>query len=88
MIRLSSERTGAKASFGAIAPASLHPPPPGGRGQGLAGQDSGGKEKGGKLLGVIAHNLGNLLRRLVLPLAIQSWSLTSLQPRLFRPVVA
>lgn len=30
------------------------------------------------LLGVIAYNLGNLLRRL-LPLAIQNWSLTSLQ---------
>ncbi len=30
------------------------------------------------LLGVIAYNLGNLLRRLVLPPAIQSWSLTSL----------
>jgi transposase InsO family protein len=25
------------------------------------------------LLGVIAYNLGNLLRRLVLPIAIQSW---------------
>jgi len=36
------------------------------------------------LLGVIAYNLGNLLRRLVLPLAIQSWSLTSLQERLFK----
>jgi hypothetical protein len=36
------------------------------------------------LLGVIAHNLGNLLRRLVLPVAIQSWSLTSLQARLFK----
>ena len=36
------------------------------------------------LLGVIAYNLGNLLRRLVLPLAIQSWTLTSLQQRLFR----
>jgi hypothetical protein len=36
------------------------------------------------LLGVIAYNLGNLLRRLVLPVAIQSWSLTSLQQRLFR----
>jgi hypothetical protein len=35
-------------------------------------------------LGVIASNLGNLLRRLVLPLAIQSWSLTSLQQRLFK----
>src|SRR6185437_16610875 len=32
------------------------------------------------LLGVIAYNLGNLLRRLVLPVAIQTWSLTSLQP--------
>ena len=31
----------------------------------------------GLLLGVIAYNLGNLLRRLVLPVAIQSWSLTS-----------
>ena len=36
------------------------------------------------LLGVIAYNLGNLLRRLVLPPAIQSWSLTSLQHRLFK----
>ena len=36
------------------------------------------------LLCVIAYNLGNLLRRLALPLAIQSWSLTSLQPRLFK----
>ena len=36
------------------------------------------------LLSVIAHNLGNLLRRLALPLAIQSWSLTSLQQRLFK----
>jgi hypothetical protein len=36
------------------------------------------------LLGVMAYNLGNLLRRLVLPLAIQSWSLTSLQQRLFK----
>ena len=33
---------------------------------------------------MIAYNLGNLLRRLVLPVAIQSWSLTSLQQRLFR----
>ncbi len=33
---------------------------------------------------VIAYNLGNLLRRLVLPVAIQSWSLTSLQQRLFK----
>lgn len=36
------------------------------------------------LLGVIAYNLGNLLRRLILPLAIQSWSLTSLLQRLFK----
>jgi len=36
------------------------------------------------LLGGIAYNLGTLLRRLVLPVAIQSWSLTSLQPRLFK----
>ncbi len=36
------------------------------------------------LLGVIAYNLGNLLRRLVLPRAIQSWSLTSLQQRPFK----
>jgi hypothetical protein len=36
------------------------------------------------LLGVIAYNLGNLLRRFVLPVAIQSWSLTSLQQRLFK----
>jgi hypothetical protein len=34
-------------------------------------------------LGVIAYNLGNLLRRLTLPRTIQSWSLTSLQQRLF-----
>jgi hypothetical protein len=32
----------------------------------------------------VAYNLGNLLRRLVLPLAIQRWSLTSLQQRLFK----
>jgi hypothetical protein len=36
------------------------------------------------LLGVIAYNLVNLPRRLVLPLAMQSWSLTSLQQRLFK----
>jgi len=36
------------------------------------------------LLGVIAYNLGNLLRRLVLPRAIRSWSLTSLQQRIFK----
>jgi len=29
------------------------------------------------LLGVIAYNLGNLLRRLVLPSAIQDWSLST-----------
>jgi len=31
---------------------------------------------------VIAYNLGNLLRGLVLPIAIQDWSLTSFQQRL------
>ena len=36
------------------------------------------------LLGVVAYNLGKLLRRLVLPLTIQSWSLTSLQQRVFK----
>src|SRR5262249_58775916 len=36
------------------------------------------------LLGVIAYNLGNLLRRLVLPIAIQDSSLTSLQHPLFK----
>jgi hypothetical protein len=36
------------------------------------------------LLGVVAYNLGNLQRRLVLPLAIQSWSPTSLPQRLFK----
>ena len=35
-------------------------------------------------LGVIAYNLGNLLRRLVLPLAIRDWSLTNLQQRLLK----
>ena len=33
---------------------------------------------------MIAYNLGNLLRRLALPLTIGSWSLTSLQQRLFK----
>jgi DDE family transposase len=36
------------------------------------------------LLGVIAYNLGNLPRRLALPLVLQNWSLTSLQQRLFK----
>ena len=36
------------------------------------------------LLGVIAYNLGNLLRRLALPVTIQSWSLTSLQQQLLK----
>ena len=39
---------------------------------------------GWRLVGVIAYNLGNLLRRLALPLTIQSWPLTSLQQRLFK----
>jgi DDE family transposase len=36
------------------------------------------------LLSVIAYNLGNLLRRLALPTAIQDWSLTSLLQRLLK----
>jgi hypothetical protein len=36
------------------------------------------------LLSVIAYNLGNLLRRLALPVAIQDWSLTSFQHRLLK----
>jgi hypothetical protein len=35
-------------------------------------------------LSVIAYNLGNLWRRLVLPKRIDSWSLTSLQQRLVK----
>ncbi len=35
-------------------------------------------------MGVIAYNLGNLLRRLALTVVIRSWSLTSLQQRLFK----
>ena len=31
-----------------------------------------------------AYDLGNRLRRLALPVTIQSWSLASLQPRLFK----
>ncbi len=43
----------------------------------LAGyEDINDAERVAELLGVIAYNLGNLLRRLVLPVAIQSWSLT------------
>jgi hypothetical protein len=38
----------------------------------------------GLLLGVLPDNLGNLLRRLALPVTIQSWSLTSLPPRLVK----
>ena len=37
-----------------------------------------------RLLLGIAYNLGNLLRRLSLPVAIQDWSLTSLQHRLLK----
>jgi len=40
------------------------------------------------LLGIIAYNLGNLLRQLAPPLAIQNWSLTSPQQRLSRPADA
>lgn len=35
-------------------------------------------------LSVIAYNLGNLWRRLALPLRVGKWSLTSLQPRLVK----
>jgi hypothetical protein len=35
-------------------------------------------------LSVIAYNLGNLWRRLVLPRKIENWSLTSLQQRLVK----
>ena len=35
-------------------------------------------------LGVIAYNLGNLWRRLVVPKRIDNWSLTSLQQRLMK----
>jgi hypothetical protein len=35
-------------------------------------------------LSLIAYNLGNLWRRLVLPARIDSWSLTSLQQRLMK----
>ena len=35
-------------------------------------------------LSVIAYNLGNLWRRLVLPTRIDNWSLTSLQQRLVK----
>ena len=35
-------------------------------------------------LSVIAYNLGNLWRRLVLPKKIENWSLTSLQQRLVK----
>ena len=37
------------------------------------------------LLGVIAYSLGNLLRRLVLPVAIRDWSLTSSNSGCSRP---
>jgi len=35
-------------------------------------------------LSLIAYNLGNLWRRLVLPLGVGNWSLTSLQQRLVK----
>ena len=35
-------------------------------------------------LSVVAYNLGNLWRRLVLPARIEAWSLTSLQQRLVK----
>ena len=38
----------------------------------------------GLWLSVIAYNLGNLWRRLALPLRVGNWSLTSLQQRLVK----
>jgi hypothetical protein len=35
-------------------------------------------------LSIVAYNLGNLWRRLVLPKGIEDWSLTSLQQRLVK----
>ena len=35
-------------------------------------------------LSVLAYNLGNLWRRLILPKRIHTWSLTSLQQRLVK----
>ena len=49
-----------------------------GRGHG----DFGGRFAGWKL--VLAYNLGNLWRRLVLPPRVKRWSLTSLQQRLVK----
>ena len=39
-------------------------------------------------LSLIAYNLGNLWRRLVMPRRIDKWSLTSLQQRLTRRLFA
>jgi len=36
------------------------------------------------MLSLLAYNLGNLWRRLVLPKKIENWSLTSLQQRLVK----
>ena len=55
-------------SFGRALDASVVPPLPGQRGPAAAS--------------VLAYNLGNLWRRLVLPARIDTWSLTSLQQRL------
>ncbi len=41
-------------------------------------------ERGALWLSIIAYNLGNLWRRLVLPQRIGNWSLTSLQQRLVK----
>ena len=41
-------------------------------------------ERGPVTPGVLAYNLGNLWRRLVLPARIDTWSLTSLQQRLVK----
>ena len=43
-----------------------------------------GRTKSGCSLSVLAYNLGNLSRRLVLPTRIDRWSLTSVQQRLVK----
>ena len=49
------------------------------------GRDAAGWWLGVRLqLSVLAYNLGNLWRRLVLPPQIKRWSLTSLQQRLVK----
>jgi hypothetical protein len=44
----------------------------------------GGKSNERMNVSVLAYNLGNLWRRLVLPKGLDSWSVTSLQQRLVK----